>query len=257
VPETRWQNLYGGNWKEEGFMVCETWQAQLDSYLDGELLSEQMRALDTHVRSCASCATDILARVQVKRAVQVAGRRYVPSAEFRRQVLGRITPTPMAVILVSGLAVTYREYNRAGQDRTVYGELTDLHVATLASLSPVDVVSTDRHTVEPWFEGKIPFTFDLPELHNSEFSLLGGRVTYLGQTPGAHLIYALRRHQISVFILPERAFPGEREERSRIVKELSFHVETWNHAGLWYCLVGDVSATDMDNLAELLKGAGS
>jgi hypothetical protein len=41
------------------------------------------------------------------------------------------------------------------------------------------------------------------------------------------------------------------------VKELSFHLETWSHAGLWYCLVGDVSATDMDNLAELLKGAGS
>ena len=252
-------------------MVCETWQTQLDSYLDGELPSEQMRALDTHMRSCASCATDILARVQMKRAVQVAGRRYAPSAEFRRQVLGRIASRPMrrisswgwtlaaamAVILVSGLAVTYREYNRAGQDRTVYGELTDLHVATLASLSPVDVVSTDRHTVKPWFEGRIPFTFDLPELHNSEFSLLGGRVTYLGQIPGAHLIYTLRKHQISVFIFPERAFPGEREERSRLVKELSFHVETWSHAGLWYCLVGDVSASDMDNLAELLKGAGS
>jgi anti-sigma factor RsiW len=252
-------------------MVCETWQTQLDSYLDGELPSEQMSAFDTHVRNCASCATDILARVQIKRAVQVAGRRYVPSAEFRRQVHRRIVSTPirrisgwgwtlvaaMAVILVSGLAVTYREYDHAGQDRTVYGELTDLHVATLASLTPVDVVSTDRHTVKPWFEGRIPFTFDLPELHNSDFSLLGGRVTYLGQTPGAHLIYTLRRHQISVFIFPERAFPGDRAERSKLVKELSFHVETWSHGGLWYCLVGDVSANDMDNLAELLKGAGS
>jgi anti-sigma factor RsiW len=163
----------------------------------------------------------------------------------------------MVLIFVTGLAVTYRESHRSGQGRAVYGELTDLHVATLASLSPVDVVSTDRHTVKPWFEGKIPFTFDLPELHNSEFSLLGGRVTYLGQTPGAHLIYTLRKHQISVFIFPERAFPGNQEERSRLMKELSFHLETWSHAGLWYCLVGDVSANDMDNLAELLKGAGS
>ena len=252
-------------------MVCETWKTQLDIYVDGELPSEQTGAFDTHVRNCASCAIDILARVQIKRAVHVAGRRYFPTAEFRRKVHRRIAPMPirrvsgwgwmlaaaMAVFLVSGLAVTYRGYNRASQDRTVYGELTDLHVATLASLSPVDVVSSDRHTVKPWFEGKIPFTFDLPELHNSEFSLLGGRVTYLGQTPGAHLIYALRRHEISVFIFPERAFPGNREERSRLVKQLSFHVETWSHAGLWYCLVGDVSANDMDNLAELLKGAGS
>jgi len=69
--------------------------------------------------------------------------------------------------------------------------------------------------------------------------------------------YTLRRHEISVFIFPERAFPGNREERSRIVKEVSFHLEAWSHAGLWYCLVGDVSSNDIGNLAELLKGAGS
>lgn len=252
-------------------MVCENWKILLDVYVDGEVPSEQMHAFDTHVRNCASCATDILARVQIKRAVHVAGRRYIPSAEFRREVYPTIEVKPlrkmlnlnwtmavaMAVIFVTGLAVTYRGRYRIGQDRAVYGELTDLHVATLASLSPVDVVSSDRHTVKPWFEGKIPFTFDLPEQHNSEFSLLGGRVTYLGQTPGAHLIYMVRKHEISVFIFPERAFPGEREERSRLVKELSFNVETWTHAGLWYCMVGDVSANDLDNLAELLKGAGS
>jgi anti-sigma factor RsiW len=52
-----------------------------------------------------------------------------------------------------------------------------LRVATLASSSPVEVISTDRHTVEPWFQGKIPFAFNLPELQNTEFSLLGGRMT--------------------------------------------------------------------------------
>jgi anti-sigma factor RsiW len=252
-------------------MGCETWKRQLDIYLDGELTSEQMHIFDAHLRSCAPCAADTLARVQLKRCVQAAGRRFVPRAEFRRDVYRSIAAKPVrrmlswnwvmaaaiVLIFVTGLAVTYRESHRSGRDRAVYAELTDLHVATLASLSPVDVVSTDRHTVKPWFEGKIPFTFDLPELHNSEFSLLGGRVTYLGQTPGAHLIYTLRKHQISVFIFPERAFPGNQEERSRLVKELSFHLETWSHAGLWYCLVGDVSANDMENLAELLKGAGS
>jgi anti-sigma factor RsiW len=252
-------------------MVCDTWKTQLDTYLDGELPSEQMHAFDAHVRSCASCAADALVRVQLKRCVQAAGKRFAPRTEFRREMYRTITPKPirrmmslnwtmavaMALIVVAGLAVTYMGHSRSSLDRAVYGELTDLHVTSLASLSPVDVLSTDRHTVKPWFEGKIPFTFDLPELHNSEFSLLGGRVTYLGQTPGAHLIYTLRRHEISVFIFPERALPGDREERSRLVKELSFNVETWNHVGLWYCLIGDVSATDIDNLAELLKGAGS
>ena len=252
-------------------MVCETWKTQLDIYLDGGLPSEQMHAFDAHVRSCPSCAADALVRVQLKRCVQAAGKRFKPRAEFRREVYRTITAKPirgilslnwtmaaaMALVIVTGIAVTYRGHYHSVQDRAVYSELTDLHVTTLASSSPVDVLSSDRHTVKPWFEGKIPFAFDLPELHNSEFSLLGGRVTYLGQTPGAHLIYTLRRHEISVFLFPERVLPGDREERSKLVKELSFNVETWSHAGLWYCLIGDVSATDIDNLAELLKGAGS
>ena len=251
-------------------MVCESWKTQLDIYLDGELPSEQMDAFDAHVRRCASCAADALVRVQLKRSVQVAGKRFAPRAEFRREVYRTIAPKPgrrmlnwnwvmaaaVVLIFVTGLAVSYRGRYRSGQDRAVYGELTDLHVATLASSSPVDVLSSDRHTVKPWFEGRIPFTFDLPELHDSAFSLLGGRVTYLGQTPGAHLIYKVRRHEISVFIFPERVLPSDREERSRLVKEFSFNVESWSHAGLWYCLIGDVSAADIDRLAELLKGAG-
>lgn len=67
-------------------------------------------------------------------------------------------------------------------------EVADLHIATLASANPIDVVSTDRHTVKPWFAGKIPFTFNLPELQNSPFTLLGAKVSYLNQSPGAHSI---------------------------------------------------------------------
>ena len=252
-------------------MVCETWQTQLDSYVDGELPSQQMHAFDAHVRGCASCAADALTRVQLKRCVQAAAKQFAPRAEFRQEVYRTIATkrfrwmmtwnwvmaAAVALIVVVGSAVTYKERDRSRLDRAVYGELTDLHVATLASVSPVDVLSTDRHTVKPWFEGKIPFTFDLPELRDSEFSLLGGRVAYLGQTPGAHLIYKVRKHEISVFIFPEQALPGDREEQSRLVKEFSFNVEAWNHAGLWYCMVGDVSVNDMEKLAELLKGAGS
>ena len=109
--------------------------------------------------------------------------------------------------VVGSLTSTYVG-TRSGRDQ-VFSEIADLHVATLASSSPVDVISTDRHTVKPWFQGKIPFAFDLPELQNSEFSLLGGRMTYLDQTPGAHLIYDVRKHHISVFVFQERSLPGQ------------------------------------------------
>ncbi len=99
-------------------------------------------------------------------------------------------------------------------------ELVDQHVATLASSNPVDVVSTDRHTVKPWFEGKIPFTFNLPDLQGSPFALAGGRVAYVKQSPGAELIFRIRQHQISVFIFQERAL--ERGRRKRVCADRAF-----------------------------------
>jgi anti-sigma factor RsiW len=250
-------------------MVCESWKAKLDTYLDGELPSEETHVFDAHVRICPSCAANALTRVQMKRTVQAAGKRFTPSAEFRRRVQQSVAAKPrrgvarfswmmatamIAVLLVAGLAATYLGRQRAGREQ-IYSELADLHVATLASSSPVDVVSSDRHTVKPWFQGKIPFTFDLPELQNSEFSLLGGRITYLGQTPGVHLIYEVRKHKISVFIFQEGSLRGRWDEESPVTKELSFNMETWSQGSLRYCILGDAAAADINNLAELLKHA--
>ena len=65
-------------------MVCESWKEKLDTYLDGEVPEQEMRTFDAHVRNCPSCAADALTRVQMKRAIQVAGKRFTPSAEFRK-----------------------------------------------------------------------------------------------------------------------------------------------------------------------------
>jgi anti-sigma factor RsiW len=252
-------------------MVCESWKAKLDTCLDGELPSEEMHAFGTHVHGCPFCAADALLSVQLKRSIQAAGKRFTPNAEFRRRVQKSIAAGPrrssmdfgwmlatacLAILIFVGFAATYMGRQRAGQEQ-VYSELADLHVAALASSSPVDVVSSDQHTVKPWFQGKIPFTFDLPELQNSEFSLLGGRITYLGQTSGAHLIYEVRKHEISVFIFQEKSEWGRWDEESPVTKELSFNMETWSQGGLRYCLIGDASAGDINNLAELLKRAAS
>ena len=160
----------------------------------------------------------------------------------------------MAVLVVVGLATTYRSKQRARTEQ-VYSEVADLHVTMLASSSPVDVVSSDRHTVKPWFQGKIPFAFDLPELQNSEFSLVGGRMTYLAQTPGAHLIYEVRKHRISVFVFQEGSLRVGLDENTPAEKELSFNMQTWSHGGLRYFVIGDASAVHVNNLAELLKRA--
>jgi anti-sigma factor RsiW len=162
----------------------------------------------------------------------------------------------LPLLVLASFLASYFGVQRSRRDQ-LYGEIADLHVAALASSSRVDVVSSDRHTVKPWFQGKIPFTFDLPELHNSEFSLLGGRMTYFDQTPGAHLLYEVRKHEISVFIFQEAALRAKWEKESPVTKELSFNMETWSQGGLRYCVVGDAASTDISNLAELLKRAAS
>jgi anti-sigma factor RsiW len=247
-------------------MVCESWKAKLDTYLDGEVPEEQIRILDAHWRSCHSCSADALTRVQMKRTIQVAGRHFTPSAEFRRRVQHSIAPKPQrslrlgwmfvaaAVILVVGTLTSAYLGTRSGRDQ-VLSEIADLHVATLASSSPADVISTDRHTVKPWFQGKVPFAFNLPELQNSEFSLLGGRMTYLDQTPGAHLIYDVRKHHISVFVFQERSLPATLDENPISPKKQPFNMETWGQGGLRYFVIGDASPGDIDGLAKLFKAA--
>ena len=253
-------------------MVCESWKEKLDTYLDGEVPEPEMRTFDAHVRSCSSCAADALARVQMKRAIQVAGKRFAPSTEFRKRMQQRMASKPKrafrvewmlaavaAVVLVAAaLTSTYVGRRDSGDLATrdhVFSEIADLHVETLASSSPVDVVSTDRHTVKPWFQGKIPFAFNLPELQNSEFSLLGGRMTHLEQTPGAHLIYDVRKHHISVFVFQERSLPARLSDSTSRPGKLSFNMETWSQGGLRYFLIGDASPADIDSLAKLFKAA--
>jgi anti-sigma factor RsiW len=243
----------------------DQWTPKLDVYLDGELSADEMKAVQDHVRSCPSCAADILSRVQMRRAVQSAGTRFKPSAEFRQRVTAQIAPKPRvvwshvwaiaaAMVIVAGL-VFYVGRERQLQRQRIFGEIADLHVSTLASPNPVDVVSTDRHTVKPWFQGKLPFTFNLPELQNSDFSLIGGKVVYAEQSPGAELIYQVRKHQISVFIFRDGSFPAAIGEGAQ--KAATFNSQTWVFNGLRYFVIGDASAQDVDNLAILLKEAAS
>jgi anti-sigma factor RsiW len=248
-------------------MPCEVWRGKLDAYVDGELSLPETNGLADHLRGCVGCAAEALEQVQLKRSVALAGKRYEPTMDFRSSIaksLNRknerrmglfwkilVVPALLTLIFVVGLNL-YLGHAKAERQQ-VYSELADLHVATLASTTPVDVVSTDRHTVKPWFEGKIPFTFNLPELQGTDFSLVGGRVTYLSQVSGAHLIYRIRKHEISVFIFPDPH--AGNTNPSGPVQARSFNFEDWTQNGLRYFVVGDVGPNDMEALGKLLRDA--
>ena len=249
-------------------MSCEIWRDKLDAYVDSACLPEDLEALEAHLRECSACAAETLGRVQMKRMTQAAAARYVPSRDFRlrleksiqttrrpRWAFARFPELAFVAIALVFLAVGSTLWVRHSAREQALAELVDLHVSTLASANPVDVISTDRHTVKPWFQGKLPFTFNLPELQNSPFKLLGGRVMYFDHSPGAQLLFQIRSHQLSVFIFQDRPgigalVPGVTQER-----ELAFNVETWSDAGLRYVVVSDTNPADVHELGELLRSA--
>jgi anti-sigma factor RsiW len=256
-------------------MACDAWREKLDAYLDGELTSSDAAALGAHLRTCNSCSSETLERVLLKRSVAAAGKRYEASSELKAKIaksigakvetkaertasssgwLWKILVIPALLVAVVSIAVNLYSTRESARRLRLYGELADLHVAALASSTPVDVISTDKHTVKPWFEGKIPFTFDLPELQGTDFILVGGRVTYIAQTPGAQLIYRLRKHEISVFIFQDRE--GEISTRpSEPSHAFSFTLENWKQNGLHYFIVGDVGPDDIQALSKLFRDA--
>ena len=72
-------------------MPCEVWRGKLEAYVDGELSVPETNALGNHMRGCTGCAAAALERVQMKRSVAMAGKRYEPSAEFRAKIATTLT----------------------------------------------------------------------------------------------------------------------------------------------------------------------
>jgi anti-sigma factor RsiW len=258
-------------------MNCSECQSRVAGYVDGELPPLETDAFRAHLATCADCAANALALTESKMSVHRAGNRYTAPPELRARVLDlarsnlplttdseRKQPASTSlrhwprwalaaaalVLLAAGLFVVASQR----QGAKAVAEFADLHVTALASANPVEVVSTDKHTVKPWFQGRIPFTFELPDLQGTPFTLVGGRVVYFHQEPGAHLIFGYQRHFVSVFIFrdtPELSLPTS----FFADKTSSFTVRTWAQQGLRYVIIGDANAATIDNLAGLLQRA--
>jgi anti-sigma factor RsiW len=241
-------------------MSCDTWQQKIDAYLDAELPHAEAREFDAHLRTCPSCSSQALARSELKRTIHLAGKKFVPDPEFRKRIQASISPKASGrrwgwivevgalcaamLLLIFGSMVWMRQSQR----QQLVGELTDLHVATLASSNRVDVVSSDRHTVKPWFQGKVPFTFNMPELQSSPFELIGGKVTYLDQNPGAELLFTVRKHVLSVFIFKNSPELDRALDSGELMRRLSFNLESWTDGGLRYVIITDAGRSDVDDL---------
>lgn len=239
-------------------MNCE-WREKTGLYVDGELELAAQDSFTAHLESCAGCAAAVLEQQELKKAVRIAGKRFTAPPELYASVQKSLHPEKSRIrwwnwalacsTLVLLIALGFALLARPKQD-PMLAELVGQHLTTLASANPVDIISSNRHTVGPWFAGKLPFAFHLPELEGSPYTLIGGKVAYIQQSPGAQLLYQVGQHKITVFIFQAGgAEPGTARGKT------TFSVKGWRQGTLQFYMVTDASDSESGRLVTMLQEA--
>jgi anti-sigma factor RsiW len=131
--------------------------------------------------------------------------------------------------------------------------LVDTHVRSMLPGHLMDVQSSDRHTVKPWFAGKIDIAPAVVDLAEKGFPLLGGRLDYVDGHTAAALVYGRRQHTINLFVW--RSAGVELPSGSSLVR--GYSLLHWTSGGLSYWAVTDASPSDLEGFREAYVGSGS
>jgi anti-sigma factor RsiW len=156
----------------------------LSAYIDGELPPAEQKGIQHHLTTCHACTLRVLSATQLKAATARAGHRFTPPPEALARITAKLhshsTPLPQKTARVYSMAsirpiawsalaaallltVSLLGWRQLHQTNTLAAELLDQHLATLSTGATPQVISTDRHTVKPWFQGRLPFSFNLPD----------------------------------------------------------------------------------------------
>ena len=134
----------------------------------------------------------------------------------------------------------------SGADR-VDGELLDAHLRSLTTPERLfDVASSDRHTVKPWFAGKLPFAPDVIDAQAAGFTLVGGRLDFLDGHPVAAMSYRYRLHVVNLF--ERQSTAGDSPPQS--LTRQGFSLVHWRRNGLEYWAVSDLALPELALLAK-------
>jgi anti-sigma factor RsiW len=251
---------------------------QLNAYIDGELPPAEQRGIEQHLASCHACTLRVLSATKVKAATARAGQRFTPPPEALARLTAQLhsqsqpqshsQPKPTARIysmrpasirsaawgaLAAAilLAMSLLGWRQLHQTNTLAAELLDQHLATLSSAATPQVISTDRHTVKPWFQGRLPFSFNLPDATAlpPDTTLKGADLTYLNGQPAALLLFTIHKHEVSFFLTQRSSSPTLTALPSTLA---GFNLRTATTPDLRIIAVSDVNQSDLDNLMAAL-----
>lgn len=268
-------------------MTCDEARAHLLDLQRGRLAPDLHRETAHHVEGCSACTrasaeeellTSLLRRLPARPASPALKRRLaqlaasaVRTEPVREPPRARARPgsrffapalaAAAAALIVAGATLVGRTGGPRGAAPldVLASEAVSDHLRVLQRERPVDVESTGRHDVKPWFEGKLDFAPAVPPAVGPEMRLVGGAVGWYVDRPAAVVVYHLRRHVVTLlaFRADGLAWPAARDEaEARVPSQRAlrgFHVFLWRSGGVGYALVSDADPAELATLAARLS----
>ena len=245
-------------------MSCEMSQDRIHALLDGELPSPAALEVESHLRACPSCAAAYGRLRSLRSALRSEVLTFAPPTALVERVRAATSGAPqaggrerlsplfaLAAALLVGVAIG-RFLPAGSRDRVQPGSaeaIVDAHVRALASGKLTEVVSSDQHTVKPWFAGRLDFSPKVRDLAAEGFPLAGGRVDRVGGRPAAALAYGRSKHVVELFVWVERVPPpGTTTARVR-----GINVVRWTDEDLAYAAVSDLNESELLAFADLVR----
>jgi anti-sigma factor RsiW len=245
-------------------MNCAEINLLLHAYVDGELDVVRSLEVEQHVKSCAACAkkmdslkvlqstfkeSDLVYRapVSLRRSVrQIARPPEDREARLPRDLQWFWKWLAIGATTAAILAIVLRPMGMSPNGE-IAGEVVGAHIRSLMAEHLTDVVSSDQHTVKPWFAGKLDFSPAVIDFADQGFTLVGGRLDYLNGRTVAALIYKHNKHFINAFIWPAT--------NTNVSEQESYHgynIVSFTTNGFQYWLVSDMDEPGLAQLAALL-----
>ncbi|MBB3611209.1 anti-sigma factor [Rhizobium sp. BK602] len=243
------------------------WNNLLHGFIDGELDAANAARFEAHLTTCRECADEMENALMVKRLSAREGVKWqAPEAVHARvqaalsleqaimtrtmtathptesswqrlwQFVRKWSFAPSLAVLTASLMLVL---NVSPQSQTIEEQLLASHVRSMLADHLTDVLTSDQHTVKPWFNGKIDFSPPVVDMAAQGFPLVGGRVDYLDGRVVAALIYRRHGHVINLFI-----WPGAPGAHGSAEKD-GYNLVEWHADGLVFWAISDVIASDL------------